>query len=205
MLQEYYAQYDVGQTVIFGQYEQDADGSNGEEEIEWLVLAREDDKALLISKYALDSKPFNSVNKKAVWENCTLRNWLNETFLNIAFSEEDQKHILISTVAADANPDFTIDPGEDTEDMVFLLSIREANAYFSSITARQCKPTAFAIEQGCDVNEENGNCSWWLRSPGDRQDYAAGVLSFGSVYNSGKYVTYSNYAVRPAMWISIDF
>ena len=46
-----------GDIVIFGSYEQDNDESNGTEDIEWLVLAREDNKALLISKYALDVQP----------------------------------------------------------------------------------------------------------------------------------------------------
>ena len=46
------------ETVLFGSYEQDGDAANGKEPIEWLVLARDGDKALLLSKYALDHQSF---------------------------------------------------------------------------------------------------------------------------------------------------
>ncbi len=45
---------EVGDVIYFGSYEQDNNLSNGKEEIEWIVLAKENRKALLISKYALD-------------------------------------------------------------------------------------------------------------------------------------------------------
>ena len=46
------------ETVLFGSYEQDGDAANGKEPIEWLVLDRDGDKALLLSKYALDHQSF---------------------------------------------------------------------------------------------------------------------------------------------------
>lgn len=45
----------VGEYVTFGHYEQDNDESNGKEDIEWLVLEKEDDKVLVISKYVLNA------------------------------------------------------------------------------------------------------------------------------------------------------
>lgn len=60
-------------------------GSNGAEQIEWMVLAVEGDEALLLSKYALDTQPYHDVEVDITWEKCTLRTWLNETFLAAAF------------------------------------------------------------------------------------------------------------------------
>ncbi len=51
---------EVGDYITFGLYEQDNDLSNGKENIEWLILELKDEKALVISKYALDSKPYNT-------------------------------------------------------------------------------------------------------------------------------------------------
>ena len=44
-------QADVGHYVSFGSFEQDNNLNNGKEEIEWLVLAKEGNKVLLISRY----------------------------------------------------------------------------------------------------------------------------------------------------------
>ena len=46
--------------MTIGRYEQDDDSLNGREGIAWIVLERNDQRAVLISKYALDAKPFGS-------------------------------------------------------------------------------------------------------------------------------------------------
>ena len=77
----------VGDTVRFGTYEQDNKTSNGQEKIEWLVLAKKDGKILVVSKYVLDFKQYNSDWVTSTWESCTLRKWMNGTFLKNAFTE----------------------------------------------------------------------------------------------------------------------
>ena len=192
----------IGNTVSFGTYEQDNNTANGKEPIEWVVLETEGDRSLLISKYALDCKQYNTPRTSVTWEACTLRQWLNETFVNTAFSAEQQAIIPKVTVSADKNPRYSTSPGKSTEDQVFLLSIPEANRYFSSDTARQCEPTAYAKAQGCYVNANNGFCCWWLRSPGLDSRHAAHVITDGSVSDSG-YVVDTDDAVRPALWIEL--
>ena len=52
---------------------------DGQAPIEWIVLDWQEDRALLLSKYALDAKPFHEVEDRAVtWAECTLRAWLTE-------------------------------------------------------------------------------------------------------------------------------
>lgn len=95
----------VGDIVYFGTYEQDNDTSNGKENIEWRVLAKENSRVLVISDKALDRQPYNSsYTEEVTWENCSLRKWLNGTFLNKAFSTEEQAQIQNTTVSADNNP-----------------------------------------------------------------------------------------------------
>ena len=197
------AKANPGDTVFFGAYEQDNNTSNGKEDVEWLVLEVKDGKALVVSKYALDCKQYNTSNTDVTWETCTLRKWLNNDFINAAFSSYEKAMIPTVTVSADKN---STNPGNATQDQVFLLSITEANKYFGSDSARQCKPTDYAFANGAYVNSVNGNCGWWLRSPGVTQysaHSAAYVHNSGGVYESGCDVNIGTSAVRPAMWISI--
>ena len=212
--QEVYDRYGLveeGKYITFGSYEQDNNTINGKENIEWLVLNVDGDKALVISKYALDCKPYNSSYTNVTWETCSLRTWLNGTFINAAFGEKDQDHIISSTVTADKNPLDSTSPGNNTTDKVFLLSITEANKYFSSESERQCSATAYAKAQGAH-KADDGNCWWWLRSPGYDSYRAAHVNSSGCTDDYGYSVDGSVYgsreitcvaAVRPALWINL--
>ena len=194
-----------GDTVFFGAYEQDNNTSNGKEDVEWLVLEVKDGKALVVSKYALDCKQYNTSNTDVTWETCTLRKWLNNDFINAAFSSYEKAMIPTVTVSADENPDYSANPGNATQDQGFLLSITEANKYFNSAGARQCEPTDYAVANGA-WESVDGNCGWWLRSPGVTQysaHSAAYVHNSGGVYESGCDVDIGTSAVRPAMWISI--
>ena len=190
--------------VFFGTYEQDNNTSNGKEEIEWIVLAREGDQVLVISRYALDCIPYNRSSTSVTWETCSLRKWLNGTFLDAAFSESERAMIPSVTVDADKNPSWSTSPGNSTTDQVFLLSIREVNKYFSSHSARQCQGTAYCYAQGA-LKAYNGKCWWWLRSPGVDQTSAASVGFDGNIFifEFGNSVNYDKYAVRPALWINL--
>ena len=199
----------VGDYVFFGAYEQDNNTSNGKEDVEWLVLEVKDGKALVISKYALDCQQYNTSYTDVTWETCTLRKWLNGTFINNAFSAEEQAMIPTVTVSADKNPEYSTNPGNATQDKAFLLSITEVNKYFTSDEARKCAPTDYAIAQGAWTSEsytigDKATCGWWLRSPGYYQNYAARVDDDGDVDGHGSSVNSDVRAVRPALWITLD-
>lgn len=198
----------VGDYIFFGAYEQDNTSSNGKESIEWLVLEVKDGKALVFSKYALDCQQYNTSLTDVTWETCSLRKWLNGTFINNAFSAEEQAMIPTVTVSADKAPGSSTDPGNATQDKVFLLSITEANQYFTSDEARKCAPTDYAIAQGAYTDDSykaggRATCWWWLRSPGYDQNFCASdVLYDGHIQRNG--VDYECIAVRPALWITLE-
>jgi len=192
---------ETGSYIYFGEYEQDNNTSNNKESIEWQVLAKENNRFLVVSRYALDCKEYNETDKFVTWETCTLRTWLNGSFYDNAFSSSEKAMILSSTIANENNPEYGTAGGNKTTDRVFLLSISEAQKYFSSDSERLAKPTAYAIVNG--AYEDDGYCFWWLRSPG-RGSRAACVDPDGSVldYGDDVYVDYG--AVRPALWIDIS-
>ena len=192
----------VGDIITFGSYEQDNDLENGKEPIEWQVLDVQDGKALVISKYGLINKPYNVAMTNITWETCTLRKWLNNEFINSVFSSKERDMIITTKLSNPDNPKYGTNGGNDTEDKVFLLSINEANKYFSSDEERKCKPSVYAKEKGIRI-ADNGNCWWWLRSPGNYQDCAADVYADCRVAENGGMVNSDSIAVRPALWIDL--
>ncbi len=187
----------VGDYIKFGSYEQDNNTSNGKENIEWLVLDKKNDKIFVISKYALDCQQYDTHFSDVTWENCTLRKWLNNDFINSAFSADEKGMISTATLFTNSNPTYGTNSGNATKDKIFLLDITEAYKYFSYGSKRQCETTDYATEQGA-------SCWWWLRSPGISPDYAACVDSTGQISNYGRDVGSGITAVRPAMWIDLN-
>lgn len=192
----------VGSYVFFGSYEQDNNTVNGKENIEWLVLAKENDRLLVISRYALDCKPYHSQYTDVTWARCSLRNWLNTTFLYAAFNSAEQDCIPTVTVSADKNPTYNTSPGNATQDKIFLLSVVEAEKYFADDNVRRCEPTAYTKAQGA-YTEMFSQCYWWLRTPGSLKFTTTRTFPSGAVGHVGGPVITDNYAVRPAMWINL--
>ena len=210
------AKFAVGNYVTFGTYPQTKAG-NDATPIEWLVLARDGNKALLISRYGLDAQPYNTDYTSVTWETCTLRTWLNGTFYNKAFSSAEQAAILTTNVdnsKSQCYSGWNTSGGNNTQDKVFLLSYAEANKYFgvtydnSSNAKSRVAPTAYAIEQkaytdyGCKTDDGIDSGMWWLRSPGYNQQVAAEVNNSGSFLQSQVDIT--DICVRPALWVNLE-
>ena len=192
----------AGNYVYFGTYEQDNDSSNGNEFIEWIVLEIKDSKALVISKYALDCLQYDPEFDSVTWEQCNLRKWLNDNFINSAFTSDEIKKVVTSMVPADQNPYYNPKPGNPTQDKVFLLSLTEVEKYFKEENDRVCDATEYAYNQG--ARHYSGGCEWWLRTPGDYTSWAATVTFEGGVTHQGDRVDSVENAVRPAMWIDLS-
>ena len=193
----------VGDLYVFGHFEQDDDETNGPEEIEWLVLKKEDDRILAISRYALFAMACHEINRKITWEDCTLRAHLNGAFLDEAFSAGEQERILTVTVPPAESPKTRQAVGNATEDKVFLLSITDLDEFFPTDAERECRPTAYALAHGAKAKETNGNCWWWLRLPGAGSNLAPRVNCYGSLRAYGPPVTSGYSCVRPALWIDL--
>lgn len=203
VLENQFAKYDVGDVFELGKYEQNGYWGDGSEDIKWEVLAKQDDRILVITTQAIECKQFHSEDIGITWEDCDLRQWLNDTFYYGAFTAEEREFIILTTVKAESNSTYTrVDPGRDTEDYIFLLSLSEVKYYFNNHLDRHCKATPYAIEAGAQAIKRNNNGTWWiLRTPGEASDKVANVDSSGALNPAGSRVESVNGAVRPAMWI----
>ncbi len=209
----------VGGYVTFGSYEQDNNTSNGKEPIEWLVLDYDakNNRALLLSRYGLDARPYNKERKNITWEECTLRTWLNSEFMSTAFSNTEQGAILTTAVdnsKSQGSSRWDTNGGNNTQDKIFLLSYSEANIYLgvtyedSNNMKSRTSPTAYALQAGAWTSDSKETADgaaagwWWLRSPGNYQLPAAYVKYDGSL--SINYVYDDSGCVRPALWINLE-
>ena len=201
----------VGDTVLFGHYEQDNNLNNGPEPIEWIVLETDDsDRALLLSRYALDALPYNNEPGDITWEDSSLRKWLIERFFYEAFNEEERDAVAYSyTDNSDLQrwSEWETTGGSNTAELVFLLSHHEVfDLYFQDDESRKCAATEYAVANGADVGGaypvgDRFAGEWWLRSPGPSQDRAELVTRDGS-----KHQMYTDIKknVRPALWVHLS-
>ena len=104
---------------------------------------------------------YNETLTSVTWETCTLRKWLNNDFVDSAFTLLEKERI--STLNA-------------TQDKLFLLSASEADVHFSSNLARQCQATDYAIAKGA-----RKKTPWYLRTPGKTNERAASVTGDGYI------------------------
>ena len=194
----------VGGVVTFGRYEQDNDTGNGPEDIEWTVMDVRDNSVFLVSVYGLDARAYNKTKKDVTWETCTLRGWLNDTFLKAAFTDEEQAAIEVTRVdnsKAQGYVGWNTDGGNDTDDKVYLLSYEEARQYFHKDENKICKATAYAASKTDQLYPGRAG-RWLLRSPGPSQDYVARVDEDGTRNTS--LVRNADRMIRPVLWLDLD-
>ena len=173
----------IGEFVFFGCYEQDGNEENGSEAIAWKVLDIQDGKALILSKYVIETAPYHDQQGDVNWENSSLNSWLNHSFIGAAFTDEEK---------------MSIQNGE-----VSLLNEEDLTTYGTLLSDLvQCKPTAYAYSKGIDTDSER-NCYWWLQDGGQHGDGVVNIYPDGSVDSYGYYASYPFYGVRPVIWVDV--
>ena len=192
---------EVGDKITFGKYQ--------DEEIEWEVMSRhflpEEGKVRvqLQSKYVLDCQPFDEDGESS-WEDCSLREWLNNDFFNSAFSKKEQKQIV------DTKYFNYMGDERFLTDKVYIVSHLW---YYWRPDEAMCKPTDYAEEQGVDMDD--GYCRYWGRDVLEAIaanvevtggglvkfpvafTYSGYVGSAGTASDPGRSFTAENIGVRP--------
>ena len=177
--------------------------------IEWRVLSVDSDGVYVIAEKLLDAKPYNTSNVSITWADCTLRTWLNGTFSDLAFTEDESNLINSTHLVNGDNPNYGTEGGVSTDDNIFVLSLADSldsNYGFSSTTssdtARKAKYSDYAAARGIYTGA-NPYSWWWLRTPGSYTDGACYVSYDGSIsyYN---YVINTNVGVRPALKLNLE-
>lgn len=191
--QNAYSEPQIGGTLEFGSYV-------------WRILDIQDGKALLISDEILFFRPYQDPEMDTTWAESTLRTYLNEVFYS-QFSEAERSRIVETVVQNNDNPWFGTPGGDDTTDKIFLLSIEEVVRYFGdSGQLQNGNPNNdYRIDDSYNSNRQAGsprNAWWWLRSPGNKSDDAAGIDSSGRISITGDCVDDMG-GVRPVLWITL--
>ena len=188
--------------VYFGNYIQkdtNGDGKVTDEDekqpIKWRVLSVEEDgTALLLADKLLDMQPFDK-NGKIDWEECTLRTWLNSTFLNAAFTEAEQEVI--------AETELETESAATVTDNIYLLSLEEvSNPEYGFHPLIDCESNTRKAE-GTDLAVFNN--IWWLRTP-IKEEHASWVCSIDSQGTNRTIVigTENSQWIRPALRLKLS-
>ena len=160
--------------------------------------------------YYNGSEYYNSkgcTNYASDWVTSSLRQWLNNSFYNTAFSIEEKSQIGTSHLENKCTYSNTYD-STDTYDKIFPVSyydVLNSSYGFNSDciaddVARQLKGTDYAKCQGLWVSTSSsydGNSWWWLRSP-RYSGIAAEVDGDGWANSFYYYVYYTFGGVIPA-------
>ena len=185
------------------------------EPITWTILTEDTaaKKAFVLCNMILDAQAFDT-NGDNNYEDSTIRQWLNEDFLNTAFSDLQQAIVVTTLVENDDNVIGDYSNGNkffssDTEDKIFLISkgeVKNASYGFSGNSDRKMTVTDYAKSQGAYADANNGDW-WWMRTPSydssrpDKSDLAHNLKVDGSIWSSNVYLTSGG--VVPAMWVYI--
>lgn len=96
------------------------------------MLAEEEGRQLLLSKYALDCHAYNMAFEGVTWQVCDLRFWLNGEFALAAFDNAQRTRIARSELVNKDNDEYGTRGGEVTRDHVFCLSLDEVARYLAT-------------------------------------------------------------------------
>ena len=186
------------------------------EPIQWLVLRREGDALLCVSRSILDYQPYHREGGGACWAECSLRRWLNRGFFSAAFSPEEQRRILPTRLTS---------PGGETEDRVFLLAppedwpgyniMEDSDDYYNFPPEDCAMTTPYTREKGIWFMEEEGpdryRGTWCIRYPRyrneddedtGRPDYTSSV-NFDGYIEAVAQATEDFDGIRPAIRLAV--
>lgn len=180
------ASSNIGTLVKVGKIEQDGKTDNGADDISWYIIAKSDTQAILLSQYALALMPFDESGKAVSYEQSTIRKYLNDTFYNSVFTDEEKARI-VSTKITQEN--------SESDNNVFLLTSEMYTQYITTSTMKTVKATVAVMPNS---TYSARSTYWWTSSVSG--DKALSVSTSGAVYASSANM---NCGVRPV--ICIDF
>ena len=196
------------------------------ERIKWRILKIENNKAIIFAENIIDAHDFHSqtttrtINSKTIYPNnyrySDIRAWLNGTFLNKAFSLDEQSIINTTTIdnsASTTNNTSNAYTCENTNDKIFLLSYQDltSTAYgFISGTGeaigRQKNLTDYAKANNSYVSKDYqtaGTGLWWSRSPRSENTFMTSYASISGLI-TGVGVSSQNNGIVPALTILLE-
>lgn len=175
------------------------------EPLSWRVL--DANNGLLMSEFIIDSQDFYPQSSSSVingFATSAIRTMLNNSFLNTAFTEDEQALIAKTT---HSNPAYiTKYNSTDTTDKIYLLSYSDTQNIiygFSSPALLQATGSDYAKAQGLSVTKATGYSSWWTRSGGNNVATVSVVGADGNL-SYGIFTRSTAIGVRPVLNLDIS-
>ena len=209
--------------VAFGHYLQE--DLSVPSPILWRVLERTDNELFLLSDLILDCRRYHGKTAEVTWrdavditwQDCDLRDWLNQEFFETAFDPSEKKYI--QTVLCQDNGEGS----PDTNDKVFLLSVKEVLMAKDVLGVQGLKTTGtsyaklkkedgsnlyvYDLSKEADYLVKEGQrmgCSWWwLRTQGNKASRAYFIGTQASLRSYAN-VSCARDGIRPAIKIKLD-
>lgn len=185
-----------GDEILFGRYDTDVNKS-GAERLTWIVLKKEDNKAMLITKNGLTGGAYSKNRDGISWDDSDLKEYLNNQMYNGMFSSYEQKLLILN-------------PGDNA--YVSLLTPLEAATLFKDDASREMVLTEAAIKEGITnyntlSKVKNRDMKgyrtswWWLR--GEEYSVKAPYVSLEGeiIENDADIYNYVG-AIRPVVWVA---
>ena len=167
--------------LIFGKYMG--------EPIEWTILKVENSKCLLISSKCLEMCTYAEYCDFLEWHKSPMRKFLNNTFLQKAFTKSEATLIAETKIDAMAS------------DKVFILTQAEIETYFPTEEHREC-PLTYHLQRSLPFDKQKNR--WWMRTEGTGNRTLIYVDSQGVIHPEGDIVSARYNTVRPAIWIDFS-
>jgi len=169
------------------------------------VLSVDGNDAFVVADQILEyGKKYNESGVNVTWETCTLRSWLNNDFLNAAFTSAEQEAIYNTTVVNADNPSYGTSGGNNTTDKIYLLSIAEASnpdyGFNATFNRNDCRRKATRTA----YTGATSGAHWWLRSPGGNSANAALVNGDGYGDDFGHSVRDAIVGPCPALHVNLS-
>ena len=162
----------------------------------WIVLAVNDGRALILSERVLEGKAYRvEPARRVTWETNPIRAYLNGEFYENTFSEAEKLRIIETTVANKDNEWYGAYGGGDTTDKLFLLSLEEVCRYFGGYEQLLHRP-----ETHEKWGDGGGSPAYYHYEWGDRDGRYYWRDALGFFDESGSRKIACDAAGAPASW-----
>lgn len=178
------------------------------DKIVWKILLEEDGSYFLVSDKVLDCECFMTDMVDSSWDVSHMREWINNEFRKIAFTDEEYAELELMHVKNPQNYCYGTSNGEDTDDYITMLSCDDLteekygfkDRYTMVDDNRIAKCTDYAVVRGLYPDEEM-NAKWWTNSNGSTNSTYVFINYNGAISVGGELCTNKSIGVRPVITI----
>ena len=197
--------------VLLGSYPYEQDGT--EKPVLWRVLTVENDQALLLTEYIIDTKQIIFESDPKVIENHSFRRisayaesdlytWLNSEGVDTLLGQEDIRAALIEEPGLGLLFPLTQEQYMDEDTYGFSKGQwgEELNAY----PRRQAVSTPYARANGLYVERGNGKSPYWCVAIKGAKDYKFGLVGYNGHISWGAYTNIKVGGLRLAVRLDLN-